>query len=186
MLREILWILVAVVLVALPIAAAAQANAYLGPHLGIQKADDADDANYLVGATLRLKLMPLLGVEGAVSYRQEDYIDDAITVRNWPVTVTGLLYPLPGLYGAVGAGWYNTTYDYADTFNDAGIDDHTDQEFGWHLGAGVELPATPRFKITGDVRYVFLDYDFADLPDVVTEDVDANFYSITVAVLFRL
>ena len=186
MLKRLHWAILLAILIALPISAHSQGEAYIGPHLGIQKAQDADEANYLVGATLRLKLMPFLGAEGAISYRQEDYAADAVTVRNWPVTVTGLIYPLPVLYGGVGAGWYNTTYDYDDEINDLGFEDNTEQEFGWHLAAGVEIPASPKISLVGDVRYVFLDYEFADLPDVATEDVDADFYSITAGLLFRL
>jgi outer membrane protein W len=169
-----------------PLTALGQGAAYIGPHLGIQKARDADDANYLAGATLRLKLIPSLAAEGSVGYRQETYVDEAVTVRNWPVTVTGLFYPLPIVYGGVGAGWYHTTYDYDESLEDMGIEDNTNQEFGWHLALGAELPAGPKVAITGDVRYVFLDYSFADLPDVVTDDVDADFYSVTVGLLFRL
>lgn len=173
------------ILIMLPLAARSQ-SLYIGPHLGIQKSDGAEDANYLVGATLRMKLMPIIGIEGDLGYRQEKYGNNAVTVRNWPVTVTGLLYPLPFAYGGIGGGWYNTTFDYADTYNDAGFDDETTQEFGWHLAAGVELPASPRFKVFGDVRFVFLDYKFKELPNAVMEGKDSDFYSLNFGILFRL
>ncbi len=186
MIRFVRWSLPLILLLAIPLSAHSQGEAYIGPHLGTQKSQDADDANYLVGATARLKLIPLITAEGSISYRQEDYADESITVRTWPVTVTGLLYPLPIIYGGVGAGWYNTTYDYSDAINDLGTEDHTEQEFGWHLAAGAELPASGKVKIFGDVRYVFLDYELADLPEAVKDDVDADFYSITSGILFRL
>jgi len=159
---------------------------YVGPHLGIQKSKGAEDANYLVGATLRLKLMPILGAEGDIGYRQEKYGSGAVTVRNYPVTVTGLLYPFPIIYGGIGGGWYNTTFDYSNTFNDAGYDDETTTNFGWHLAAGIELPASPKIKLFGDVRYVFLDYKFKDLPGEVLDGADADFYSINIGILFHL
>ncbi len=176
------------ILFLMPLSVQAQGEMYLGPQLGIQKASDAENANYLIGASARLQLLPLLGAEGTISYRQEEYFEDAngVTVRNWPVTVTGLLYPIPIIYGGVGAGWYNTTFDYPDAFNDMGIEDNTEQEFGWHLAVGAELPASEKVKLVGDRRFVFLDYEFADLPDVVTEDVDADFYSIKIGLLFQL
>ena len=149
----------------LPLSASSQTSLYLGPHLGIQKSDGAEDANYLVGATLRMKVMPILGLEGDLGYRQEKYGSGAVTVRNWPLTVTGLLYPLPMIYGGIGGGWYNTTFDYNNTYNDAGFDDETTNEFGWHLAAGLEVSASPQFKLVGDVRYVFLDYKFKELPE---------------------
>jgi opacity protein-like surface antigen len=174
------------VLVLLPFSVRSQTNAYIGPHVGYQKSQDANEGNYLVGATMRLKLMPIIGVEGDIGYRQEKYGTDVLTVRDWPVTVTGLLYPVPILYGGVGAGWYFTTFDYADRFNQLGITDETSRKFGWHLVAGIELPASPSIKLFGDVRWVFLDYKFKELPDAVLDGAKANFYSINVGLLFRL
>jgi opacity protein-like surface antigen len=177
------------ILILLPVTSRSQTtqtSVYFGPHLGIQKAPDAEKSNYLVGATLRLRLMPVIGVEGDIGYRQEKYGSDAVTVKSWPVTVTGLIYPLPIIYGGVGAGWYNTTFDYANIYNQAGFDDETTTEFGWHLVAGVELPASPNLKLFGDIRYVFLDYKFKDLPNAVLDGVKSDFYSINVGLLFRL
>ncbi len=169
-----------------PPTAKSQPGAYIGPHLGIQKSHDAEDANYLVGATLRLKLMPVIGIEGDIGYRQEKYGSGALTAKSWPFTVTGLLYPLPIIYGGIGGGWYNTTFDYSDIYNDAGIDDETQSEFGWHLVAGLELPASPNVHVYGDIRYVFLEYKFKELPDAVLDGAKSDFYSINIGVLFRL
>ena len=155
MFNKLSYTILLVVLILLPFSARSQTNFYLGPHLGIQKSDGAESANYLVGATARVKLMPILGIEGDIGYRQEKYGSGAVTVRNWPTTVTGLLYPLPFIYGGVGGGWYNTTFDYADSYNDAGFEDETTNEFGWHLLAGLELPALSRVKLFGDVRFTF-------------------------------
>lgn len=169
-----------------PVTARGQANIYVGPHLGIQKSQDAQNASYLVGATVRLKLMSILGVEGDIGYRQEKYGPDVVTVREWPATVTGLLYPLPIIYGGIGAGWYNSTLDYADSYNKAGYKDDTATKFGWHLVVGIELPASDKFKLFGDVRYVFLDRKFKTLPDAVLDGDNANFYSINIGLLFRI
>jgi opacity protein-like surface antigen len=184
--RIIMVGLICGVLILLPLSVRSQTNVYLGPHLGIQKSQDAGDANYLVGATLRVKLMPILGVEGDIGYRQEKYGSDALTVRSWPVTVTGLLYPLPIIYGGVGAGWYNTTFDYASIYNEAGIDDETTRKFGWHLVAGIELAASQKVKLFGDVRYAFIDYNLKEVPDAVLDGVNADFYSINFGLLFHL
>jgi opacity protein-like surface antigen len=174
------------ILLLLPWSARSQVNISLGPHLGIQKSPGAENPNYLVGATMRLKLMSVLGAEGDIGYRQEKFGTDVLTVKQWPVTVTALLYPLPILYGGIGAGWYFTTLDYADRFNQIGYEDETSTKTGWHLAAGIEFPPLSSVKVFGDVRWVFLDYKFKELPEAVLDGADANFYSINVGVLFRL
>ncbi len=165
-----------------------QANAQglgFGPMLGFQKARDADEGKFMGGVALRLKLTPALGAEASINYRHEKYSDGALTVRSWPVMVTGFLYPLPIVYAAVGAGWHNTTFDYDQSkFPLQIIDDETKQEFGWHFGAGMELPTGSNSKLTADIRYVFLDYDFEQVPG--TEGIDSDFYVITAGFLFGL
>jgi opacity protein-like surface antigen len=155
----------------------------LGPQVGYYKARDADQGNFMGGVALRLKLTPVLGAEASVNYRQETYADEALTVRSWPVMVTGLIYPLPMVYGAIGAGWYNTTFDY-DQDKLPLFKDETKQEFGWHFGGGVELPVGSNFKLTADVRYVFLNYDFKEIPG--SGDLNSNFTVVTVGFLFSL
>jgi opacity protein-like surface antigen len=167
---------------------ATQVNAQsigLGPQLGYQKAQDADKGNLMGGVALRVKLTPALGAEASINYRQETYANEALTVRNWPVMVTGMFYPFPVVYGAIGAGWYNTTFDYDQSkFPLWIVEDETKQEFGWHFGGGVELPVGPSLKLTGDVRYVFLNYDFKQIPG--TGDLKSDFYVATVGLLFGL
>lgn len=156
----------------------------LGPQVGYQKASDADEGRLMAGAALRIKLTRSFGVEGSINYRQEKYADGALTVRNWPIMATGLLYILPIVYGAAGAGWYNTTFDYdEEKLGNAGFEDKTTQEFGLHFGGGVELPLGS-VTLTGDIRYVLLNYDTEQIPG--TGDVAANFYMITVGLLFGL
>jgi opacity protein-like surface antigen len=164
----------------------AQVNAQsvsLGPQVGYYKVRDADQGNFMGGVALRLKLIPVIGVEASINYRQEKYANDALTVRSWPVMVTGLIYPLPIVYGAIGAGWYNTTIDY-DQSKLPSLKDETTQKVGWHFGGGVELPVGSNFKLTGDIRYVFLNYDFKEIPG--RGDLKSNFYVITVGFLFGL
>lgn len=185
MIKKYTFGLVVATLILLPFSVRSQAL-YFGPHLGVQKAQDAEESNYLVGATLRMKLFPGIGAEGDIGYRQETFGSGAVTVKNWPVTVTGLLYPLPIIYGGLGGGWYHTTFDYRDSYNQIGFADETDTKFGWHLAAGVELPTSPDFKLFGDVRYVFLDYKFRDLPGEVLDGAKANFYSLNFGLLLRL
>jgi outer membrane protein W len=157
----------------------------IGPQIGFQKATDADEGRLMFGGAVRARLIPLLGVEASIGYRQEKFANDALTVRSWPVMVTGLIYPLPIIYGAMGAGWYNTTFDYNQaSFPSQNLKDETRQEFGWHFGAGVEVPVGQTSKVTVDFRYVFLNYDFKSIPG--SGDIDSNSFIVTGGFLFGL
>ena len=164
----------------------------IGPQVGYQKAQDAENGKALFGVGARLKLTRTLGVEGSINYRSENYLNESIIARSWPVQATGLIYPLPFLYGALGFGWYNTTFDYNDELNALGVNDNTVQDVGWHLGAGVELPFGQSTKLTGDIRYVFLNYEFNQLEDVAgsvdprDEDLNSDFIMLTVGIYFGL
>jgi opacity protein-like surface antigen len=155
----------------------------LGPQLGYYKAQDADHGSYTGGVALRLKLTSVLGVEASISNRQERYANGDLTVRSWPVMVTGLIYPIPIVYGAMGFGWYNVTFDY-DQSRLPLFADETTQKVGWHFGGGLELPITPYLLLTGDFRYVFLNYDFKAIPD--SSDLKSNFTVITIGLLLDL
>jgi hypothetical protein len=154
----------------------------LGPQIGYQKARDAEDGKLMGGAALRVQLASNFKIEGAINYRQEKFAGGNLTVRSWPVTVTGLIYPLPIVYGSLGAGWYNTRFEYASSNPRIAVED-TRQEVGWHFGGGVELPLGKRTKLVGDLRYVFLNYDFDQVPGV---QLDSDFYMLTVGLQFGL
>jgi len=179
---------IALLLAGLIALAAVQVNAQglsLGPQVGYYKAQDADQGSLMGGVACRLKIGPVLGAEASINYRQEKYADGAVTVRSWPVMATGLIYPLPFVYGAMGAGWYNVTIDYDQSrFPLLDLSDQTTQTFGWHFGAGLELPIGSTVKLTGDIRYVFLNYDFKALPG--SGDPKSNFAIITAGLLFSL
>jgi opacity protein-like surface antigen len=155
----------------------------IGPQIGYQKANSADDGKFIGGAAVRLRLNELLGVEGSLAYRQEDYASGGVTVKSLPLMVTGLIYPFPAVYGAVGAGWYNTTFDYNPTTY-ATASDETLQKFGWHFGGGIEAPPESNVRFTADIRYVFLNYDFQKLPG--TDGINADFWVATVGLMFGL
>jgi opacity protein-like surface antigen len=162
-------------------------SAGIGPQVGFFKSQDGDDIRLMGGAAARIKLGRALGVEGSINYRVEEYHKGRIQATSWPVMVTGLVYPFPALYGAIGAGWYNTTIDYKFPIGVLGGPlerSVTQQDFGWHFGGGLEVPVGSAGRIVADIRYVFLDYDFQTLPGVggVTND----FYVITASFLFGL
>lgn len=164
-----------------------QGSTSIGPQVGFYKVRDADNTNIMPGAALRVGLGGL-GVEGSVNYRRDNYDNDHVTVTSWPVMVTGLLYPVPVLYGAVGAGWYNSSieYKYPAGYNGGPGNMSTEnvQRFGWHFGGGAEIPLATTAKLVGDIRYVFLDYDFQAIPG--TSGLNSDFYVITAGLLFQL
>ncbi len=155
----------------------------LGPQFGFFQSNDADNGKLMVGAALRVKLADVLGIEGSIDYRREEYRNGAVTVTSWPVMVTGLLYPVPVIYGAIGAGWYNSSVDYNYPTGII-LSSETKQEFGWHFGGGLELPVGSAAELVGDVRYVFLNYNFQNFPG--SNGTTNNFYVIDVSVLFNL
>ncbi|MGE5680170.1 MAG: outer membrane protein [Bacillota bacterium] len=159
----------------------------IGPVLGWQKSSSADNGTLMYGAALRIKLSQAFGVEGSVSYRQEEYANGGLKVSSWPVMVTGLFYPFPVVYGLIGGGWYNTTFDYSNQLTLQNLQNNTTSNFGWHLGGGVEIPAGENLLITGDIRYVFLNYDFGQLAQKAqTGDLSSNFFVISVGLLFGI
>ena len=181
MMKQCIATLALVVLSSLPVFA--QSGASLGPQVGFHKPRDADETKVMGGAALRLRLDQSLGFEGSVGYREETYNNGSLTVKSWPIMVTGLVYPFPAIYGAVGAGWYNSTIDY-NNYPPGSSSSETTQKFGWHFGGGAELPLGTSAKLVGDIRYVFLDYDFQTIPG--THGVNSDFYVISAGLLFNL
>jgi hypothetical protein len=152
----------------------------IGPRMGYYRERGAGSGDILFGAAMRAKFLTILGVEGLVDYRQETVAGDALSARSWPIQVTGLIYPLTVLHAGMGAGWYRTTYD----FDEPGVESETLEEFGWHLGTGLEIPLGSAATLTGDVRWVYLDTTFEELPESVQRDTD--FYVMSVGILFGL
>lgn len=184
---RVLSIIILGIATALPLAA--QGSVGIGPQIGMYKVRDVEGFKFMGGAALRMKLSGGLGIEGSINYRAEDYGGSgggSVSVKSWPVMVTGLLYLFPAAYGAIGAGWYNTTmvYNLPPGYSGLPYASTTNQEFGWHFGGGAELPLGPAMKLTGDIRYVFLDYNFENFPG--TEGVNSNFYVVTAGLLFGL
>jgi hypothetical protein len=158
----------------------------LGPRAGYYKTQDAEQGEWLFGAAARLRLGSL-AFEGSIDYRSEQYADGALTVRSWPVMASVLLYPLPIVYGVAGFGWHNTTMDYDEAKfglvgNLTAPEDKTEQQVGWHFGGGIELPMGKTTTLAADIRYVFIDYDFGDLPG--SEEYDTDFYAVTISLIW--
>lgn len=124
------------------------------PSIGLTRAADSDETKSNLGLALRGNLAgPMVQAELGVSYRKEEYFDGDLAVRTIPVTASVLVRPVPSLHADVGAGWYHAKYEYADALL---LADETKQEFGVHLGGGLQVPMTPRAAIDLTGRYVLM------------------------------
>ena len=152
------------------------------PSVGLSKATDpnAGNASYSLGLALRTSVLPLLKLEGGISYRQDDFFDQSLKVRMWPVTVSGWLAPSPMLYAGGGLGWYRTTYDYTSP---VATKDWTTNQLGVHIGGGVRVPIAPGLALDLNGRYIFMQKNnqFA-LPSTFNPD----FWNASLGVSFQL
>jgi hypothetical protein len=160
---------------------AAQSGIEVGPQIGFYRAQDADHARGIGGVSMRFRFSDMFGIEGSINYREEIYGNGSVDVKSWPVMVTGLLYPIPVVYGAIGAGWYNSSIEY--NYPPFTVSE-TKQEFGWHFGGGLELPLDAATKLVGDIRYVFLNYNFKSFPG--SNGMNSDFYVVSASLLFCL
>lgn len=152
------------------------------PSVGLSKATDAHagDANYSVGLALRTSVLPLLKLEGGISYRQDDFFSQSLKVRMWPVTVSGWLTPSPMLYAGGGLGWYRTTYDYT---NPGANSDWTTNQLGVHVGGGFRMPIAPGLALDLNGRYIFMQkHNELALPSTFNPD----FWNASLGVSFQL
>ena len=149
----------------------------IGGHYSWVRNQETEEGTSMIGAMLRLR-GGLLGVEGAIDYKNEDMGGD-VELKTWPVTASLMIYPLPVVYALGGLGWYNST------ISSPLFDDQTDSQLGYHLGAGVEVPMAPTVSLTGDFRYHFVDYEFEDIPSTIGK-VDADALSLNGGLIIYL
>lgn len=150
------------------------------PSVGLTRSTDGDQAKSNVGLALRGTLVPrLLQSEIGASYRREEYYDGALAVKQWPVTASLLVTPLPSLHGDAGVGWYHSTYDYRDPL----LQDETKQQFGVHVGAGIRMPLAPAAALDLTGRYVFLRNQESRL---VPQKFDPDFWTLSLGLAVRL
>jgi hypothetical protein len=155
----------------------AEAGALLGLSVGGQAGvshtgGDIDETSFIWGGSTRLEFLSILTAELAVNYRNESL--EGGDVSTLPIQVSALITPLPLIYGTIGVGWYDISPD-DDLTNQLGdIGDFSNAAL--HVGGGVSIPVSAKWNFIGDLRYVFLNYDIEDIPDL---DTDADFYMLT-------
>ncbi|OGF20251.1 MAG: hypothetical protein A2V63_03230 [Candidatus Eisenbacteria bacterium RBG_19FT_COMBO_70_11] len=124
------------------------------PSLGLSRPVNGDAATHtFLGLAVRGHLAPMLKSEIGLGYRSDAYFDGALRVRQWPLTASLWVTPLPTLYAGGGAGIYVTTYDYQGSLP---YPDTRDPSFGMHLGGGFDVPLGPLAALDLNGRYVML------------------------------
>jgi opacity protein-like surface antigen len=131
------------------------------------------------GLALRGDLAPILMAEIGASYRSQVSLGGDVRMKQWPITASLWLKPMPMLYAGGGAGWYHTTLDYDES---QPFSDETTQQFGVHLGGGLRVPLVPRVGLDLNGRYVFLgDID----QKLSTERMDPDFWTTSLGLAIR-
>ena len=150
------------------------------PSLGVTKPVDGGDAKLSGNLALRGHLLPILMTEVGVGYRSEDRFDDQLHIRQWPITASVYLSPPSSvIYAGAGAGWYHTSFDYED---DLLFEDETKQEFGVHLGGGLQIPLGGHAGLDLNGRYVMMRDQEAKL---VPEKFDPDFWTTTLGLAIK-
>ena len=125
------------------------------PSVGLTRNVNSDnEAVMMYGLAFRGALAPFLKSEIGVGYRSESVVDDALDVRQWPVTASLYLTPVPAFYAGAGVGLYHTTFDYA---SGVPFEDETRQDFGMHVGGGFNVPISPNVGLDLNGRYVWME-----------------------------
>ena len=152
----------------------------IGGHYSSVLNQETDERTDMLGAQMRLRGR-YAGIEGAVGYRNDE-LGNNVELKSWPVSASLLIYPVPVAYALAGLGWHNSTLDFPD---ESLIEDATTTELGYHLGAGLEVPMSRTLSLTGDFRYLFIDYEFDEIPSSIGK-VDADSFTLNAGLLLYL
>lgn len=164
---------------ALSIVPSSSHAAELVPSYGLTRSVDGDQVKGSFGLALRGNIIPnLLQSEIGAGYRTEDMNNDAIHVKQWPITASLLLSPMNVVYADAGVGWYHTTYDYQDPL----IADQTVQKFGVHLGGGFKVPVAPKVALDLSGRYVHLQDQESRL---IPEKFNPSFWTLSMGLALK-
>lgn len=157
------------------------AETSLGLRAGFHKARDADEGTWLGGVQLRLGMGEVLALEGSIEVRRDEFLDGVAKILSYPVQATLLVYLMKSemsLYLLGGLGWYYSKISFDSSL---GVDDETDSDVGFHIGAGVDFGLGEDTSVNGDIRYIFLDPDSDNL-----ENEDFDTIEFTIGLNFRM
>jgi outer membrane protein W len=148
--------------------AAAQAASDPGLGAGVSasytNATSADGGSLSGAVQVRARLTGSIAVEGLLTYRRETHSlagERVLLVEEVPVQISGMLFFLtrgavqPYVLGGIGYYYVHTKGEGARV----GDGSHSENKFGFHGGAGVDVRVATRASLFADVRRVFLDVD---------------------------
>jgi hypothetical protein len=153
----------------------------LGPAGGYLHARGADRGTWFAGAQARLHFLKYLAAEGSITFHENHYQGGDARVTQYPVQVSGMLYPIPDgefrPYVVAGGGWYYTRITYVGALS--GISNQTEHVFGGHAGAGLEIRLSPTTSLDADIRYIFL-----NPTNTQVKSGDFNYWQVTFGINF--
>jgi opacity protein-like surface antigen len=156
----------------------------IGPAGGYLKARGADSGTWFGGVAARARIAGYFGAEASITFHENEYLDGSVLLSQIPVQLTAMVYPVPDWpvqpYALAGVGWYYTRIDYRHDLS--GLDSESDNQFGFHLGAGASYDAG-FLTLFADVRYIFLNAPGVDNRDL--RDKDFDMWEIAFGALFR-
>lgn len=170
----------------LPGVAAASSPFGIGPRVGFYKSEDAEDIYGFLGFQARFKFTEVFVGELSIDWREDIYdlgYGDELIVTQYPVLLSAIFNLMPSSpvtpYVIVGAGWYNINQSYE--YDDYSVDDTT-QEFGYHLGGGVDFRFKSSMALNADVRYNMLEIE----QDEDIDEIDAGGWIFSTGFTFYL
>lgn len=157
---SIVYGIVATFLILPALAPTAQAQHFgIGGQAAWFKAADADSSSLMAGVHIRMKWGSFLALEGAVDYRKDTYLEQTVEVKFYPVMGSLIVFILPrgplNPYLLGGIGYYFTTIQLQSGESD------TQREFGYHLGAGLNVSVSPNLAVFGEFRYLQVDIQWS-------------------------
>ena len=148
----------------------------VGPQVGYLNIKGSNEGTYQYGLSARFNFL-FLGIEGTASYAPKTF-SSTIKSTGYPLSVSGMVYVLPFIYGCAGLDWSTEKY----TIDLPGYDSQTvtSTTSGYHLGVGIQI-SLGSLVLTGDARYMFFNKE-----QISNTELDNNYYLLAIGVLFKL
>jgi opacity protein-like surface antigen len=133
----------------------------LGGRIAFVHADVRTETTSLrfLGGQMRARLSRRTAFEVSMDVRSETNEAETRRVRDVPIQVSLLLYPVRSTFSPYflgGGGWYSHRLE--TLAGDETLSSESTRDFGWHGGLGAELKLGAHAGLHGDYRYTFLDF----------------------------